>query len=475
MKVKNKAKNNFSGSSWIKTKHYLFIFLKFFLVIGVLIGSALSIIFSSFYISKSENSTGEFGNTYNIRFEVDLEVDEENKNLSGNQTNSIESSENRLKITAESFEEWLFSREIYNDGVQYSIKSNSNGNYSGWIFTNLYNIDKVDFQFNKVDQDPMNVISKNVTNNFIEVIPYDKTRNPNQIPTNNTTLINSIGMNATNPKKSSLPTEQAKDNNSSLENPGVEFTFPSNVNIKRFMEFKSGTNTDISRLPENYKWFVFNDLDGLIQRLNYVKSVSYWRQNENAARYLELGEAGLFPLTLYDPSINESDEGIPNGVNNLNHIEFLYESLTDEERTWGDISSSGNSDDTVTVNKSNILDFYNQFDSRAPSGATDKTTGNFDASIQPLVQKHIIAEIDYLNYHKWFPQAHELSAVVEETSTSNLTRLPSAGQMSGPEDVNTIKIPVETETSLPNFLFNGSINKSVDELMKFFNEYASLS
>ncbi|MGL5640079.1 MAG: hypothetical protein ACRDCD_00250 [Mycoplasmoidaceae bacterium] len=475
MKVKNKTKNNFNGSSWIKTKHYLFIFLKFFLVIGVLIGSALSIIFSSFYISKSENSTGEFGNTYNIKFEVDLAIEEGNQNLSGNQSNSIEASENRLKITAESFEQWLFSKEIYNDGVQYSIKRKDDGNYSGWIFTNLYNIDKVDFQFNKVNQDPMNVISKNVTNNFIEVIPYDKTRNPNQIPSNNTTLVNSIGMNATNPKKSSNPSEEAKENNSSLELPGVEFTFPSNVNIKRFMEFKSGTNSDVSRLPENYKWFVFNDLDSLVQRLNYVKSVCYWRQNKNASKYLELGQQGLFPLTLYDPNINESEEGIPNGVENLNHIEFLYTSLTDEEKTWGDIASGDNADDTVAVNKSNILDFYNQFDSRAPSGATDKTTGNFDASIQPLVKKHIVAEIDYLNYHKWFPQAHELSPVVEEESINNSTRLPSAGQISGPEEVNTIKIPVEKESTLPDFLFNESSNKNVDELIKFFNEYGSLS
>ncbi|MGL5246288.1 MAG: hypothetical protein ACRC8C_01835 [Mycoplasmoidaceae bacterium] len=474
MKVKNKAKNNFNGSSWIKTKHYLFIFLKFFLVIGVLIGSALSIIFSSFYISQKENSTGEFGNTYNVRFEVDLAVEEGNGNLAGNQSNSVESSENRLKTTAESFEEWLFSKEIYNNGVQYSIKSKPDGNYSGWIFTNLYNIDKVDFQFNKVNQDPMSVISKNVKNNFIEVIPYDKNRNPNQIPANNTPLVNSIGMNAKNPKESSSPTEGAKDNNSSLEIPGVEFTFPSNVNIKRFMEFKSGTNTDVSRLPENYKWFVFNDLDSLIQRLNYVKSVCYWRQNENAAKYLELGEANLFPLTLYDPSINVSEEGVPNGVENLNHIEFLYKSLTDEERTWGDIASGDNADDTVAINKSNILDFYNQFDSRAPSGASDKTTGNFDASLQPLVKKNIVAEIDYLNYHKWFPQAYELSPVVEE-STNNSSRLPSPGQILGPEDVNTIKIPLETESTLPDFLFNGSSNRSISELMNFFIQYGSLS
>ena len=472
MKVKNKAKNNFNGSSWIKSKHYLFIFLKFFLVIGVLIGSMASIVFSAFYISKSNNSTGEFGNTYNVRYEVDLAVEEGNKNLSNNQLNTLENSENRLRTTAESFEEWLFSKKIYNDGVQYAIKQKPDGNYSGWVFTNLYNIEKVDFKFEKVNQDPMSVISKNVTNNFIEVIPYDKTRNPNQIPANNSVLVNSIGMNATNPKKS--PTNGSIDNNSSLETPGVEFNFPTSVNIKRFMEFKSGTNADVSSLPENYTWFVFNDLDGLVQRLNYVKSVSYWRQNNNTSKYLELGEAGLLPLTLYDPSINVSETGVPNGVENLNHIEFLYESLTEEERTWGDIASGDNADNNVAVNKSNILDFYNQFDSRAAAGATDKTTGNFDSSIQVLVQKNIVSEINYLNYHKWFPQSHELSAVQEEV-TSNSTRLPTAGQLSGPEDVNTIKIPLEAESTLPDFLFANSANKNVDSLMDFFRDFGSLS
>ena len=37
----------------------------------------------------------------------------------------------------------------------------------------LYNIEKVDFKFEKVNQDPMSVISKNVTNTFIDLIPYD--------------------------------------------------------------------------------------------------------------------------------------------------------------------------------------------------------------------------------------------------------------------------------------------------------------
>ena len=92
-------------------------------------------------------------------------------------------------------------------------------------------------------------------------------------------------------------------------------------------------------------------------------------------------------MTLYDPSITVSETCVPNGGENLNHIEFLYESLSEEERTWGDIASGDNADYNVAVNKSDILDFYNQFDSRAAAGATDKTTGNFDSSIQVLVQK----------------------------------------------------------------------------------------
>ena len=33
-----------------------------------------SIVFSAFYISKSNNSTGEFGNTYNVRYEVECTI-----------------------------------------------------------------------------------------------------------------------------------------------------------------------------------------------------------------------------------------------------------------------------------------------------------------------------------------------------------------------------------------------------------------
>ena len=71
MKVKTEAKINFNGSSWNKSKLYLFIYLKFILVIGVLIGTMASIVFSGVYISKSNNSTGEIGNTYNVRYDVE--------------------------------------------------------------------------------------------------------------------------------------------------------------------------------------------------------------------------------------------------------------------------------------------------------------------------------------------------------------------------------------------------------------------
>ena len=82
------------------------------------------------------------------------------------------------------------------------------------------------------------------------------------------------------------------------------------------MPFKSGANADVSSLPGGYRWCVFNDLDGVVQRLNYVESVSYWRQNNNTSESLAVGEAGLLPLTLYDPSINVSETGVPNGVEN---------------------------------------------------------------------------------------------------------------------------------------------------------------
>ena len=63
---------------------------------------------------------------------------------------------------------------------------------------------------------------------------------------------------------------------------------------------------------------------------------------QNIYIYLKSNFSQKIPLTLYDPSINVSETGVPNGVENLNHNEILSESLTEEERTWGDIASGDN-------------------------------------------------------------------------------------------------------------------------------------
>ncbi len=481
MKIKKKNNKKIANSSWIKRRHFLNTFFKLFLTMGIILGSLVSIFFSVNYFSKSKNSNAEFGDTYNIRYQLDLTVNEENKNLSGNQTNSLQSSELRLKKSAEAFEAWLFSNGIYNDGVQYSIQTNNvtpitgTTTYTGWIFSSLYNIETVDFlQFKDVKQDPMRVLNNNSSNNFFEIIPYDKNILTMDDVRNNKVLFNSLGFNYDKPKLSK--TIENSEDNTSLNIKGVEFETFDKLNIERFMNYKAGLN-EPNDLPENYKWFVFNDLDKLIQRLNYVKSVSYWNNEKNHNEYNRIGQENLLPITLYDPSLY--NKNTPPGVDNLNHIKFLYDSLTQEERTWGDNAAVNNADATVTITKENVLDFYNQFDSSSPSGATDKVTGNFHESIQPLVKKHIIEEITFENYHQWFPEAHELSKINEEdggsTSKKIETKLAAPGTISGPTDINTFKFPVEAATTLPDFLFPDSLNKDTNALMTFFTKYSSSS
>ncbi|MGL4647385.1 MAG: hypothetical protein ACRCVI_01530, partial [Mycoplasmoidaceae bacterium] len=475
MKIKNKLKDNLKNSSWIKNRRFLSIFFKFFLIIGIIITSIISIFFSIDYFVKTNNNNGEFGDTYNIKYEVDLEVNPENKNLAGSNDNSLQSSEARLKKVASSFENWLFTKKIYNNGVQYSIKEkevlspSSQPAYVGWIFTNLYNIKDVSFlQFEDVKQDPMRVINDNTANNFVEIIPYDKNLTPQNNPKNNEILINTLGLNVENGKVSE--TIKESEINSSLDLEGVEFRIDNAVNIEQFMDYKAGLN-DPSTSGSNYKWFVFNDLDKLVQRLNYVKSVAYWNNAKNHQEYIRLGNEGLLPITLYDQSLYEGTT--PPGVNNLNHIRFLYEALSDDEKKWGDIAATS-ADAAVAVTKKNVLDFYNQFDSTSTSGSKDKTTGNFDASIQPIVKNYIIGEITYQNYHMWFPEAHELSAISEESRSKN-SRLAPPGTIAGPKEVRTFKIPFDESITLPNFLFLNGNNKSPWELLTFFKDYSSFA
>ena len=68
-----------------------------------------------------------------------------------------------------------------------------------------------------------------------------------------------------------------------------------------------------------------------------------------------------------------------------------------------------------------------------------------------------------------------MARAVQEEVTSNSTSLPTAGQLSGPAVVNTMKIPLAAVSTLPGWLFTMSAHRNDDSLMDFFRDFGSLS
>ncbi len=448
---------------------------KWFSLVVLFIGAVVSMVFGSLQIAKkSEDNIAQFGDSYNVKYNVSLKMDKPNGTLTNYNdllVNGPEylTDESKVIKTANAFQLWMYDNDIYNTGVQYQINGDK-----ATIETNVYNIPKIDWSSDDTKDKKSQYLSKilfqNTNNNFIQIVKYNKGAVVDGVGVHQN-LING-GMYANGQKiltsngfdfstaKAFDKKEYSNDNNEKYSNltDGVTVDTYANIDISDFSTLKEQANeldasassspspssittyaegddssegeTDQKAILGEYKWYVFKDLGHVIKRLNYVQLVSIWHQ------ILEPKSAEDASIFAFDKLINEGV--LPNilsfpGLNKYEKIYYLtndlYNALLPEERNWGDavaqqVLLNDGKNEIVWVNDTNILDFYNQYVTNITSDlprVNDKLNktydkGYFDSNLKTIVDPYIIDTITYENYTDYFPKAK----VLNEFNTSNL-------------------------------------------------------
>ncbi len=454
-----------SNRLWIKIS-------KWFSLVILFIGAVVSMVFGSLQIAKkSDDNNAQFGDSYNVKFNVSLKI----KRPEGTLTNYNDllvngpeylTDESKVIKTANAFQLWMYDNDIYNTGVQYQIHGDS-----ATIQTNVYNIPKIDWNFDynhdKKSQYLSKVLFKNTNNNFLQIVKYNKATtevdlNMQNLPTggvyaNGQKIVTSNGFDFSTAKAFDKKDYSNEDNEKYSDlTDGVIVKARGNLDISDFVTLKQKANdldakgqsndsngdttvttyaetssdsSDVSKEKlSDYKWYIFRDLGHVINRLNYVQLVAIWHHilesksvsNLRINEFDKLTSEGILPNILSFPGLSQGEK-----------MEYLtndlYNELLPEERNWGDavansvlVSGETNSfnGDIYWVNDSNILDFYNQYvtpmSENVAGGPTslNKTydKGYFDSNIKTIIDPYIVDTITYDNYTNFFPKAKILNA-----------------------------------------------------------------
>lgn len=416
-------------------------------------------VFGSLEISKKNGNSNisEFGDSYNIRHTTNLKIDSGEASRAPNYNdilingNGYLTDNEKAKQIADVYQKWLYDNNIYNTGVQYSLNQ-SKGQID--IESNIYNLSKIKWSWDYSDdlksQYLSDIFFNNTSNSFLDVIKYNKSYNKptdgaNANPLsgsekyfNGQKVFTSAGLDL----KSAYKYNKSDFSNSSSESytnitDGVVINTSGSENIllNDFVALKknineinassssNGSDSSDETIPSyatDYKWYIFKDLSKLIKRLNYVQMVCIWNEllnqanaNNNIDLFDTLTSNNSLPGILTFPGLTKYDK--------VTYLQKgLYESLSSDEKTWGDEVAKvvTNRGTMVWINDTNILDLYNHtitditadvFNGGRPDKDNKQEAGYFSTSIDNIISSYVISEITYDNYTEFFPQSKILN------------------------------------------------------------------
>ena len=479
---KIRRQKKFFSSSFkdrLKNNRLLIKISKWVVLSLLIIGAIVSMVFGSLNVSKSEDKdNAQFGDTYNVRFNVSLKInepanitdsDKQKINYNDLLINGDDALSNEAKVikTANAFQLWMYENNIYNTGVQYSM----NTDYAA-IETNVYNIQKINWNSDySTESDKSQYLSKvlfdNMNNNYISIVKYNKSSyiqgagigtntSENYIYgkesyANGQKILTSNGFDFSTSKaydREDFTKDETDKQQDDTEGVTVRTIDKLNIDLSDFIAIKnweienasssdsSGTtttydssdttNTDIitASPKDDYKWYIFKDLDKLVKRLNFIQLVCIWNRaltldrNNWISLYNNLINENILPNILSFPNLTLDEK--------VNYLQKdIYPSLLPEEKQWGDavankvipddINDIG--DTFIWINDTNILDFYNQIKTPLSSlnGNTNgidftkkQSDGYYNSNLANIVSPYIIETITYDNYTEFFPKAKKI-------------------------------------------------------------------
>lgn len=394
-------------------------FWKIITILVLFIGAIISMVFGSLNLSKNNDQKGFFGDTYSISFDIDAS---EKKDLI--------SQRELVTQASKSFSNWLLYKNISNTSVQSEFieGSNLNNNY-GVIYSDLQNITPIEYRGETRNKNPILVLLESLNTSRITIEQYKPTA-----------INDSFGDGDTFKYSSKLTQSNINANSARADTRternvfGVILDLNTNLNISSFNDEKQ-----LGTPPEKpTEWYVFQNKDILIDKLNYSKKVAYDFSNIN------------------DPGSSLTPEQKERSVYN-------YETLPDDFKNWA-IAAAAN-DNLDIVSNINLLKFY--IESKDESNTSKSPNAN--SHLTGIAESYLLTKnesskaINYENYNNWFPTAD----FIETSSTSIKSKQKSKTSKITP-DISRLSIQTSNFGAQQGLIYEMK-NTLIDAPLKFSN------
>lgn len=433
---------------------FLFLFILYALAV-------VGIVFGAIHLADKDDKKGLFGSSYTITYKLD--TDPSDLNVAEQQT----------KTAAEKFSNWLLYKGISNNGVSYQVKQenryiNNTINqtaYTGYLFVNFTNIEK--FHFENTDEEdkdvdvyPSLVGVNNINNSNIEIWQFHK---PANISNASGVKLYSEVLSSKNFDYSSAKVDKrdaTDSDNKTLNTNGVEMNLTGTYNLeetgkvladlgKKAEDSSSNSSGDSSSTSddnaEKIDLVVFQNLDGLVNKLNYAKYV--------AINYQE-------SLNNHSISIEEQRKRA---------IEYNSLKQADADLvTWADAakyvdSSSTTNFNTTPITKENLVNYYESIAGIDKISFQNSKPSDVNDSLKTVVDKYVLGTITPTNYKTWFPTtastidfAKQSSISIQKTSATASTQSDLIYQFKNTAfPVQFVQTPANAKLDNKEFVING--------------------
>lgn len=394
-------------------------FWKIIIILLLFIGAIISMVFGSLNLSKNNDQKGFFGDTYSISFDIDL-----------SEKNDLNSQKTLVTQASTSFSNWLLYKNISNTSVQSEFMEEvSLANNYGIVYADLQNITPVEYRGETRNKNPTLVLLESLNTSRITIEQYKPTATNDSFGNGDTfkysTKLNQSNINATSARV---------DTRTQRNNFGVILDLNTNLNITSFNDEKQ-----LATPPEKpTEWYVFQNKDILIDKLNYSKKVAYDFSNIND------------PGSQLTPAQKEKSV-------------YNYETLPDDFKNWA--TAAAINDNLDIVSNANLLKFYIESKDQANTSKNPNANTNLTAIVENylLTKNETSKAINYENYNNWFPTAD----FIETSTTLNIGKQKSKVSKITP-DISRLSVQTSSSGAQEGFIYEMK-NTLIDAPLKFSN------
>lgn len=410
------------GSKVFKITFFFFIYA----------ASIVGIVFGLINLGENNTRKGLFGSTYNTTYKLDV-----------SSATTEKEANNLAKKSSEKFADYLAYNNINATNMNYQVKSTSSGKYEAYLYVSYSNVALYyDDNFKNSSTEGYYEIDPNIyglnsaKSSTISVYYFNpQGTTPKDIFTYNDSSTNTrksqvFKTSDFNYSSASIDTRKSGENSDNLNNYGVklkltgssyEYLNDAGLDSGNSISFASqaSSSTDdggtTATAKSDLQWIVIQDMDQLVNLLNYAKWVvfnyNYYKSNNSFSGgtqtkwmvyydYLNSTNSNL--VTWAEKAVSYDKNKVGSGITSITP-EYL---IACYEHALGHVTNSS-------------------LTSRFPEIGQDG-----DSSLVNVVQDYVIGVVSKVNYKQWFPVVTSTSTSLSGSSVTSFSIQPKAYESS---------------------------------------------